>query len=131
MPKASVREWEKSLLEYGAGRWDGSIEDGNLRHAARQNMRTRGLDVDVRKKGNMNNSNSKNNTNNSSNRPAHADEGGLVEDVIYVDAKRGSGIPALLRSIGRAGGYVNEKRSKRGLRERPLRVAVLGYPNVG
>ena len=104
VPKSSVRSWSNALNTFGAGKWDQYIQDGNLRHQAKQNMKTRGI------------------TNT---------EDGLVEDVIYVDAKRGAGMPNLLRAIGRAGSYVNEKRLSRGLRERPLRVAVLGYPNVG
>ena len=112
VPKSSVKSWSDALTLFGAGKWDQYIQDGNLRHRARQNMMTRGIG-------------GKNNNNN------NADELGLVEDVIFVDAKRGSGLPALLRAIGRAGGYVNEKRISRGLRERPLRLAVLGYPNVG
>jgi len=53
------------------------------------------------------------------------------EVYIWVDAKRGSGIPGLHRAITNAGGAVNERRRRRGLRDRALRVAVLGYPNVG
>jgi len=103
VPKSSVRSWSEALETLGAGRWDQFIQDGNLRHQARQNLVTRGIEG----------------------------EDGIVEDVIYVDAKRGGGTPALLRSIGKAGAYVNLRRKSRGLRDRPLRVAVLGYPNVG
>jgi len=104
VPGTSVKAWSNSLNDFGAGRWDKQVEDGNVRHQARQNMKNRNI---------VN------------------QEDGQVEDVIYVDAKRGAGMPALLRCIGRAGAYVNERRKNRGLRDRPLRVAVLGYPNVG
>ena len=103
MPGTSIKSWSKALNELGAGRWDGEVSDGNVRHQANQAMQVRGV--------------------------SGAD--GQVEDVIYVDAKRGAGMPALLRAIGRSGAYVNEKRKNRGLRDRPLRVAILGYPNVG
>ena len=116
VPKSSVRSWSDALNLFGAGNWDAFIQDGNVRHQARQNRMTRGVDVD---------------SSNSSSNKNVGDDDGLVEDVIYVDAKRGAGMPSLLRAIGRAGAYVNEKRLKRGLRERPLRLAVLGYPNVG
>ncbi len=106
VPSTSISSWSKSLNMFGAGKWDGQVEDGNVRHQARQNLKQRGVDV-------------------------QNGQDGYVEDVLYVDAKRGAGTPALLRAIGRSGTYVNERRKKRGLRERPLRVAILGYPNVG
>lgn len=59
------------------------------------------------------------------------DVGTKVEDVIFVDAKRGQGIHAIHRAIYKAGQHVNERRSRRGLSERALRVGVIGYPNVG
>lgn len=103
VPGTSIKSWSNALNNLGAGRWDGKVEDGNVRHQANQAMRKRGL----------------------------VGEDGQVEDVIYVDAKRGAGMPALLRAIGRSGAYVNDRRKNRGLRDRPLRVAILGYPNVG
>ena len=51
--------------------------------------------------------------------------------VLYVNAKQGIGVKALIRSITQAGAHVQERRKRRGLKERPLRVGVLGYPNVG
>lgn len=103
VPKTSVRSWSRALNDLGAGRWDDQVQDGNVRHRANQAMRERGV----------------------------LGEDGRVEDVIYVDAKRGAGMPALLRAISRSGAYVNERRKNRGLRDRSLRVAILGYPNVG
>lgn len=103
VPKSSVRSWSKALNDLGAGRWDGKVQDGNVRHRANQAMKERGV----------------------------VGEDGQVEDVVYVDAKRGAGMLALLRAISRSGAYVNERRKSRGLRERSLRVAILGYPNVG
>jgi len=103
VPGTSIKSWSNALNDLGAGRWDGQVADGNVRHRANQAMKERGL----------------------------VGEDGQVENVIYVDAKRGAGMPALLRAIGKSGAYVNEKRMNRGLRGRPLRVAILGYPNVG
>jgi ribosome biogenesis GTPase A len=54
-----------------------------------------------------------------------------VEDVLFVNAKQGAGIHALTRAIFKAGSHVQERRERRGLKERPLRVGVIGYPNVG
>ena len=103
VPGTSIKSWSNALNDLGAGRWDGKVEDGNIRHQANQALKKRGI----------------------------VGEDGQVEDVIYVDAKRGAGMPALLRAISRSGAYVNERRKGRGLRDRPLRVAILGYPNVG
>lgn len=50
---------------------------------------------------------------------------------LWVNAKQGQGIPALHRAIFKAGGYVQERRNRRGLKDRPLRVGLMGYPNVG
>ena len=54
-----------------------------------------------------------------------------MEDVIFVDAKRGQGIRSIHRAIIRAGVHVNERRARRGLSDRALRVGIIGYPNVG
>lgn len=47
------------------------------------------------------------------------------------DGKLGTGIPQLRRACIAAGKTVNERRARRGLLSRPIRVAVIGYPNVG
>ena len=54
-----------------------------------------------------------------------------VESVLWVDAKQGSGLFALKRAVLKAGHYVQERRDRRGLKARPLRVGLLGFPNVG
>jgi ribosome biogenesis GTPase A len=54
-----------------------------------------------------------------------------VEAFVWINAQRGQGIPALHRAIVQAGAYVQERRQRRGLFPRPLRVGCLGYPNVG
>ena len=51
--------------------------------------------------------------------------------VIFVNAKMGIGIHGLSRAILTAGQYIQDRRQARGLLSRPLRVGVLGYPNVG
>jgi hypothetical protein len=53
------------------------------------------------------------------------------EQYLWVNAKQGQGIPALHRAIFKAGSYVQERRQRRGLKDRPLRVGLMGYPNVG
>lgn len=49
----------------------------------------------------------------------------------FVDARKGTGVAELKRSIMRAGARVNERRKRRGINPRPVRAAILGYPNVG
>jgi len=107
VPGTSIKSWSKALSQYGAGKWDGKVEDGNVRHRANQALKVRGLGG------------------------VSGEQDGFVEDVLYVDAKRGAGMQALLRAISKSGAYVNDRRKNRGLRDRPLRVAILGYPNVG
>jgi ribosome biogenesis GTPase A len=104
VPNVAVKSWVQAMNLFGGGRWDGNIQDGNLKHRERQAMKERGASDHIENE---------------------------VESVLFVDAKRGQGMPALMRAISKAGAYVNERRNNRGLRERPLRVAVLGYPNVG
>jgi len=60
-----------------------------------------------------------------------AAKAGKEDRALWVDGRRGQGVPGLHRAIARSGKSVNERRRRRGLRDRPLRVAVLGYPNVG
>lgn len=50
---------------------------------------------------------------------------------LWVNAKQGQGIQALHRAIFKAGSYVQERRQRRGLKDRPLRVGLMGFPNVG
>lgn len=57
--------------------------------------------------------------------------GGAVEEVLFVDAKRGQGTHAISRAVYKAGRHVNERRRRRGLNDRPLRVGIIGFPNVG
>ncbi|KAL3914884.1 MAG: hypothetical protein SGARI_008313, partial [Bacillariaceae sp.] len=54
-----------------------------------------------------------------------------VEEVLFVNAKQGQGIHALHRAIFKAGAHVQERRERRGLNPRALRVGIIGYPNVG
>ena len=52
--------------------------------------------------------------------------------VFFVEGKLGRGIEVLRKHIARAGKDINNKRKKMGiLTSRPVRAAVIGYPNVG
>ena len=120
VPTAAVKSWKKgwdfSISSDGPARYDAIIKDSNILHQAQQARQQRQiLDTAINTNKNTNSRPTKN----------------TIEQLIYIDAKRGQGIPALHRAILNAGKHVNEKRIARGLRERPLRVAVLGFPNVG
>lgn len=54
-----------------------------------------------------------------------------IYTAMFVNGKTGEGIHGLVRSILKAGEHVQERRERRGLKPRPLRVGVIGYPNVG
>mmetsp|Transcript_11308 Transcript_11308/g.24416 ORF Transcript_11308/g.24416 Transcript_11308/m.24416 type:complete len:345 (+) Transcript_11308:208-1242(+) len=49
----------------------------------------------------------------------------------FVDGKQGTGVRELKQAILEAGRHVNERRKRRGINSRPVRAAILGYPNVG
>jgi len=51
--------------------------------------------------------------------------------IFWVDGKRGAGVRELKRAVLSAGEYVNKRRENRGIRPRPVRAAVIGFPNVG
>lgn len=50
---------------------------------------------------------------------------------LFVNGKTGEGIHGLVRAILKAGAHVQERRERRGLKPRALRVGVIGFPNVG
>ncbi|KKZ11174.1 MAG: GTPase [Candidatus Synechococcus spongiarum SP3] len=53
------------------------------------------------------------------------------EDPIWCDGRGGGGSKALLQATVDAGAALNVRRQQRGLRPRPVRALVLGFPNVG
>ena len=53
------------------------------------------------------------------------------EAPIWCDGRRGGGSKALLQAAVAAGGALNTRRQQRGLRPRPVRALMLGFPNVG
>ena len=56
---------------------------------------------------------------------------GGVEEVLFVDAKRGQGTHAITRAVYKAGRHVNERRNRRGLNDRPLWVGIIGAVKRG
>jgi ribosome biogenesis GTPase A len=49
----------------------------------------------------------------------------------FTDSQQGKGIKPLLKAAQKAGEAVNEKRRRRGMRDRAVRAVVMGFPNVG
>ncbi|MFN9545676.1 MAG: ribosome biogenesis GTPase YlqF [Cyanobacteriota bacterium] len=50
---------------------------------------------------------------------------------LWCDAKAGTGVKALREAAIQAGEALNARRLERGMRPRPVRALVLGFPNVG
>lgn len=53
------------------------------------------------------------------------------EAPIWCDGRGGGGSKALLQATVEAGAALNTRRQRRGLRPRPVRALMLGFPNVG
>ncbi|MXW40572.1 MAG: ribosome biogenesis GTPase YlqF [Synechococcus sp. SB0668_bin_15] len=53
------------------------------------------------------------------------------EDPVWCDGRGGGGSKALLLATVDAGAALNARRQRRGLRPRPVRALMLGFPNVG
>ncbi|MBE9068485.1 ribosome biogenesis GTPase YlqF [Leptolyngbya cf. ectocarpi LEGE 11479] len=49
----------------------------------------------------------------------------------FTNAKQGTGVQNLLRAAQDAGKAMNARRKSRGMRPRPVRAVVIGFPNVG
>jgi ribosome biogenesis GTPase A len=49
----------------------------------------------------------------------------------FTDASQGKGVGELARVTEAAGASVNERRRSRGMKPRPIRAVVIGFPNVG
>ena len=112
IPKLSIVSWKRSYEEFGAGKWDGEVNTQVVNQAIQnQQERTKHTAALTKKK--------------------QGEAISQVENVLFVDAKSGQGVHALHRAIFKAGSHVQERRAKRGLKDRALRVGIIGYPNVG
>lgn len=112
----SREEWKSAYLALGADRWDEKL-GGEERNRNVQLKKERSKYNDEEDKSDSNS--------------LVGDFGDGVEEVLFVDAKRGQGTHAISRAVYRAGRHVNERRNRRGLNDRPLRVGIIGFPNVG
>jgi ribosome biogenesis GTPase A len=57
--------------------------------------------------------------------------GGRGDKAYFTNAKTGQGIKAVSKAAQTAGIEMNQKRRDRGMRPRPVRAVVIGFPNVG
>ncbi|WP_299414239.1 ribosome biogenesis GTPase YlqF [Acaryochloris sp. IP29b_bin.148] len=53
------------------------------------------------------------------------------QDPYFTDAQHGKGIKAVIKAAEKVGVSINQRRCDRGMRPRPVRAVVLGFPNVG
>ena len=56
---------------------------------------------------------------------------GRNEEPYFTNAKQGKGIKAILSPAKAVGKSMNQRRRDRGMRDRPVRAVVIGFPNVG
>lgn len=49
----------------------------------------------------------------------------------FTNAKKGKGVRAIVKAAQEAGVAANKRRQARGMRSRPVRAVVIGFPNVG
>jgi ribosome biogenesis GTPase A len=116
IPSVSQTAWTKAFTAYGAEHPDqANVIDKQVQNQASQALRERLKYSPVAP----------------STATAAPKINSNVEHFFFVNAKDGAGIHALTRAIFRSGSHVQERRGRRGLKERPLRVGVIGYPNVG
>ncbi|PIB11646.1 GTPase [Limnothrix sp. PR1529] len=53
------------------------------------------------------------------------------ETPYFTDARQGQGVKSIAHAAQDVAAWVNERRLQRGMRPRPVRAAVIGFPNVG
>jgi ribosome biogenesis GTPase A len=121
IPKVAAASWRKSYEMLGAERWDDAPINTQVANQAQQARDIRFSYGDPNDKKNKK-SNKKEKT------PKVVTP---VDQVMFINAKQGQGIHALQRAILKAGAHVQERRERRGLKTRALRVGIIGYPNVG
>ena len=127
VPKAASATWRKAYEMLGAERWDEAPINRQVANQAKQARELRSKFDNAggkkKKKNKYSSADGKIETDNNNVTP--------VEQVLFVNAKQGQGIHALHRAIFKAGAHVQERRERRGLNPRALRVGIIGYPNVG
>ena len=126
VPRAAANTWRKAYETLGAEMWDEAPINRQVANQAKQarDLRSR---FDIGDSG----GGKKKKKKQTSHEEIQNGNVTPVEQVLFVNAKQGQGIHALHRAIFKAGAHVQERRDRRGLNPRALRVGVIGYPNVG
>eukprot|EP00980_Cylindrotheca_fusiformis_P016151 scaffold4805_cov136-Cylindrotheca_fusiformis.AAC.6 len=121
VPKVSASSWRKAYEKLGAERWDDAPLNTQVANQAQQarDVRFAFGDPESKKKKK------------SKKKQETSKVVTPVDQVMFIDAKQGQGIHGLQRAIFKAGAHVQERRERRGLKTRALRVGIIGYPNVG
>jgi ribosome biogenesis GTPase A len=127
IPKIAAISWQKAYESLGAERWDDAPVNTQVANQAQQARDIRFQYGDDTPKSNKKKKKSSWNGGNKE-QPKIVTP---VEQVLFINAKQGQGIHALQRAIFKAGAHVQERRERRGLKTRALRVGIIGYPNVG
>lgn len=152
IPRPAANAWRKAYETLGAERWDeftsssttqnkegyNVLSNPQIVNQAKQARQWRfqydsdsGLSRTGRKKTTSNDESTAKKLSNKSQSNNNASIITPVDQVLFVNAKQGEGIHALHRAIFKAGAHVQERRQRRGLNPRALRVGIIGYPNVG
>lgn len=63
--------------------------------------------------------------------PASSAISSTASRVFFLDGNRGDGIDRIRKQLIKIGAKINEKRQRLGIMPRPVRAAVIGFPNVG
>jgi ribosome biogenesis GTPase A len=125
IPKSAANAWRRAYEALGAERWDEAPINAQVANQAQQAREVR-FQYNTGAIPDAKNPKSSTKTNDKPNEAISP-----VEQVLFVNARQGEGIHALHRAIFKAGAHVQERRERRGLNARALRVGIIGYPNVG
>jgi ribosome biogenesis GTPase A len=130
IPKAAANSWRKAYEKFGAEDMDDAPINRQVANQAKQARDIRYQFDDNKESAAEKKKRKKSSTTTKS---SSVDNKNItpVEQVLFVNAKQGQGIHALHRAIFKAGSHVQERRERRGLNPRALRVGIIGYPNVG
>mmetsp|Transcript_15067 Transcript_15067/g.23383 ORF Transcript_15067/g.23383 Transcript_15067/m.23383 type:complete len:545 (-) Transcript_15067:134-1768(-) len=132
VPGISRGQWRRSYEELGAANWDQEIA-GDVKNQALQVIQERQKyeDGSTYRTGRTIEKNKRNGNNHGNGKGGKKQQFSQVDAVMFINAKHGEGVHGLNRAILKSGAHINERRRRRGLSDRPLRVGVIGYPNVG
>mmetsp|Transcript_19208 Transcript_19208/g.35870 ORF Transcript_19208/g.35870 Transcript_19208/m.35870 type:complete len:575 (-) Transcript_19208:56-1780(-) len=131
VPKAAASSWKRAYEQLGAERWDDAPVNRQVANQAQQARDVRFQYADPATNASAGSKRKKTAKPNQHKNQKVVSTITPVEQVLFVNAKQGQGIHALHRAIFSAGSHVQERRERRGLNPRALRVGIIGYPNVG